>query len=130
MSRILITGVSSRWGGALAQTLERDPAVEAIIGIDTEDPRHELQRTEFVRVDAQPALIRRILAAAAIDTVVDTRLITDPLAGPLARAHEVNVEATAAMASRKTCRLSVLPTNPLGRSFNVSRIKLWLLVPE
>jgi UDP-glucose 4-epimerase len=97
MSRILITGLSSRWGGPLAQALERDRSIEAIVGIDTEDPRHELQRTEFVRVDAQPALIRRILAAAAIDTVVDTRIITDPLAGPLARAHQVNVDATAAL---------------------------------
>jgi UDP-glucose 4-epimerase len=97
MSRILITGLSSRWGGQLAQGLERDRGVEAIVGIDIEDPRHELQRTEFVRVDAQPALIRRILLAASIDTVVDTRLITDPLAGPLARAHHVNVEATAAI---------------------------------
>jgi UDP-glucose 4-epimerase len=97
MSRILITGLSSRWGGPLAQTLGRDPAVEAIVGIDTDDPRHELQRTEFVRVDAQPALIRRILSAAAIDTVVDTRLITDPLAAPLQRAHEVNIAATAAI---------------------------------
>lgn len=97
MSRILITGVASRWGGPLAQALERDRQVEAIVGIDTEDPRHELRRTEFVRIDAQPALIRRILAAAAIDTVVDTRLITDPLDGPLPRAHQVNVEATAAV---------------------------------
>lgn len=97
MRRILITGLSSRYGGPLAQALERDPGIEAIVGIDTEDPRHELQRTEFVRVDAQPALIRRILAAAAIDTVVDTRIVTDPLAGPLARAHQVNVEATAAL---------------------------------
>ena len=94
MSRILITGISSRWGGPLAQALERDPAVQAIVGIDTEDPRHELRRTEFVRVDAQPALIRRIVSAAAIDTVVDTRLITDPLLAPLQRAHEVNVGAT------------------------------------
>jgi UDP-glucose 4-epimerase len=95
MSRVLITGLSSRWGGPLAQALERDPNVEALVGIDTEDPQHELQRTEFVRVDAQPALVRRILAAAAIDTVVDTRLVTDPLAGSLARAHQINVEATA-----------------------------------
>lgn len=97
MSRILITGISSRWGGPLAQALERDPAVQAIVGIDTDDPRHELQRTEFVRVDAQPALIRRILSAAAIDTIIDTRLITDPLVASLQRAHEVNVTATAAI---------------------------------
>jgi UDP-glucose 4-epimerase len=95
--RILIAGLSSRWGGRLAQALERDREIEAIVGIDTEDPRHELQRTEFVRLDARPPLIRRIIAAAAIDTVVDTRLITDPLAGPLARARQVNVEATTAI---------------------------------
>jgi UDP-glucose 4-epimerase len=97
MSRILITGVSSRWGGPLAQALERDPTVEAIVGIDTRDPQHELDRTEFVRVDTQAGLIRRIISAAAIDTVIDTRLVTDPLLVPLARAHEINVEATASI---------------------------------
>ena len=32
--RILITGLSTYWGGRLAQALEQDPEVEAIIGID------------------------------------------------------------------------------------------------
>jgi UDP-glucose 4-epimerase len=71
-SRILITGLSTHWGGRIAQALERDPRVEAIIGIDTDDPRRELERTEFVRVDTRAPLIRRILGAAAVDTVVDT----------------------------------------------------------
>jgi UDP-glucose 4-epimerase len=97
MSRILITGISSRWGGPLAQALERDSSVEAIVGIDTSDPRHELQRTEFVRVDAQAPLIRRIVTAAAIDTVVDTRLTTDTLLVPVQQAHEINVGATVSM---------------------------------
>jgi UDP-glucose 4-epimerase len=95
MSRILITGLSSRWGGPLAQALERDPGVEAIVGIDTDEPRHELHRTEFVRVGTQEALLRRILAAAAIDTVIDTRMVTDPLLVPARRAREVNVDGTA-----------------------------------
>jgi UDP-glucose 4-epimerase len=94
MTRVLITGISSRWGGPLAQALERDPSVEALVGIDTRDPRHEFQRTEFVRVDNQPALIRRILVAAGIDTIIDTRLVTDPLLLALQRAREVNVEGT------------------------------------
>ncbi len=93
--RILITGLSSYLGGRLAQALEREPEVEALIGIDVEDPRHELQRTEFVRADIEPGPLRRILRAAAIDTVVDTRLIADPLLAPLDRAHEVNVTGTA-----------------------------------
>jgi UDP-glucose 4-epimerase len=92
--RILITGLSTHWGGRIAQALEHDPDVETIVGIDTDDPRRELQRTEFVRVDVRPPLIRRILSAADIDTVIDTRLITDPLAVPVARAREVNLTAT------------------------------------
>ncbi|HEY2770264.1 MAG TPA: NAD-dependent epimerase/dehydratase family protein [Solirubrobacteraceae bacterium] len=92
--RILITGLSSWWGGRLAQALEREPGVEAIVGIDTEDPRHELERTEFVRVDIKETFLRRIIVAAAIDTVLDTRLISDPLLASLDHVHRVNVEGT------------------------------------
>ena len=92
--RILITGVSSDCGGALAQALEREPDVQAIVGVDTTDPRHELQRTEFVRVGTDHVLLRRILGAASIDTVIDTRLVADPLIAPLERAHEINVIGT------------------------------------
>ena len=93
--RILIIGLSSNWGGRLAQALEREPEVEAIIGVDSSDPRHELDRTEFVRVDTQHALVRRIVNAAAIDTVIDTRLMVDPLTASLGRAHEINAIGTA-----------------------------------
>src|ERR1700736_6095926 len=92
--RILITGLSSYWGGRLAQALEREPQIEAIVGVDSDDPQHELERTEFVRVDTHPALIRRIVNAAAIDTVVDTRLVVDPLTTPLKQAHQINVIGT------------------------------------
>src|SRR5436305_9602748 len=95
--RILITGLSSYVGGRLAQALEREPTVETLIGVDVEDPRHELQRTEFVRVDIEHALLRRILRAAAIDTVVDTRLIADPMRAPLRSAHAVNVLGSASI---------------------------------
>jgi UDP-glucose 4-epimerase len=97
--RILITGLSSHLGGRLAQALERDPDVHSIVGIDTEDPRHEFQRTEFVRVEIEPGLVRRIVNAAAIDTVLDTRLLTNPLLEPVGRAHTVNVTDTAAILS-------------------------------
>jgi UDP-glucose 4-epimerase len=92
--RILITGLSSHWGGRLAQLLERNPAFETIIGVDTADPRHELQRTEFVRVGTDDGLLRRIVRAAAIDTVVDTRLVADMLQTSPSRAREVNVDGT------------------------------------
>jgi UDP-glucose 4-epimerase len=92
--RVLVTGLSSQLGGRLAQALERDRRIEAVIGVDTSDPRHEFERTEFVRVDTEHARIRRIVTAAAIDTVVDTRLVVDPMEVSLSRAHEVNVTGT------------------------------------
>jgi UDP-glucose 4-epimerase len=93
--RILITGLSSYLGGRLAQALESEPGVEALVGIDVEDPRHELQRTEFVRAEIEPGSVRRILRAAAIDTVVDTRLIPDAMLAPPGHVHAVNVTGTA-----------------------------------
>jgi UDP-glucose 4-epimerase len=92
--RILLTGLSTYWGGRLAQTLEQNPNVEAIIGVDSEDPTRELARTEFVRVSNQHALIRRIVKAAEIDTVVDTRLVVDSAATSPRLAHENNVIGT------------------------------------
>ena len=92
--RVLITGVSSYWGGRLAEALEERPEIEAIVGVDSEDPTRELRRTEFVRVGTQHALLRRIVLAAEIDTVVDSRLIVDSAAAPPPRAHENNVIGT------------------------------------
>lgn len=75
--RVLVMGVASVWGGRLAARLERDPAVETIVGIDTGDPRHELQRTEFVRTESDPGLIARIVRAAELDTLIDTTVLRD-----------------------------------------------------
>jgi len=92
--RVLITGLSTYWGGRLAQAIERDPEVETVIGVDAEDPRVDLERTEYVRVGTQHALLRRIVAAAEIDTVVDSRLVVDSTATSAAEAHENNVIGT------------------------------------
>jgi UDP-glucose 4-epimerase len=92
--RVLITGLSTYWGGRLARALEADPAIEAIIGVDTRDPTVELERTEFVRVGNQHTLIRRIVGAAEIDTVIDTRLVVDSIWTSPRAAHENNVIGT------------------------------------
>jgi UDP-glucose 4-epimerase len=92
--RILITGLSTYWGGRLAEALEKDPEVEAIVGVDSHDPTRELERTEFVRVGSHHSLIRRIVQAAEIDTVVDTRLVVDSVTVPPRVAHENNVIGT------------------------------------
>jgi UDP-glucose 4-epimerase len=92
--RILLTGLSTFWGGRLAQCLERDESVEAIIGVDRTPPKVELARTEFVEVADSHSLIRRIVDAAEIDTVVDTRLVVDSIVTTPRRAHENNVIGT------------------------------------
>lgn len=92
--RVLVTGLSTYWGGRLAEALEQDPVVEAVIGVDSEDPRVELERTEFIRVGIQHALIRRIVQAAEIDTVVDARLVVDSTWTSPRDAHENNVLGT------------------------------------
>jgi UDP-glucose 4-epimerase len=92
--RILVTGLSTYWGGRLAQALEAFPEVEAVIGVDNEEPHVELERTEYVKVGAQHALLRRVVEAAEIDTVVDTRLVVDSATTSSAKAHENNVIGT------------------------------------
>jgi UDP-glucose 4-epimerase len=65
-----------------------------VIGVDTSDPTCELERTEFVRVGTQHALLRRIVQAAEIDTVVDTRLVVDSLQASPREAHGANAIGT------------------------------------
>jgi UDP-glucose 4-epimerase len=105
--RILITGLSTYWGGRLAQSLEQDEDVETIIGIDRRPPKVALERTEFVQVADAHSLIRRIVQAAEIDTVVDTRLVVDSTVTSPRRAHENNVIGTmnilAACSGQDTC---------------------------
>ncbi len=92
--RILVTGLSTYWGGRLAQALEAFPSVEAVVGVDNEEPQVELERTEYVKVGTQHALLRRVVEAAEIDTVVDTRLVVDSATTSPAKAHENNVIGT------------------------------------
>jgi UDP-glucose 4-epimerase len=92
--RILITGLSTYWGGRLAQALEALPEVEAVIGVDRRPPKVELTRTEYVRVSDSHSLIRRIVHGAEIDTVVDTRLVVDSIVTTPRLTHENNVIGT------------------------------------
>jgi UDP-glucose 4-epimerase len=92
--RVLVTGLSTYWGGRLAQALESFPEIEAIIGVDTREPTRELERTEYVKVGNQHSLIQRIVQAAEIDTVIDTRLVVDAIATSRSEAHENNVIGT------------------------------------
>jgi UDP-glucose 4-epimerase len=92
--RVLVTGLSTYWGARLAQALEGFERIEAIIGVDAEPPTRELERTEFVQVHNQHSLLQRIVRAAEIDTVVDTRLVVNSVNAPPRETHDNNVIGT------------------------------------
>jgi UDP-glucose 4-epimerase len=92
--RVLVTGLSTYWGGRLAQALEGFEQVEAIVGVDSREPNRELERTEFVKVSNQHSLLRRIVRAVEIDTVIDARLVVNSLMTSPRLAHENNVIGT------------------------------------
>lgn len=92
--RVLVTGLGTFWGGRVAQALEEDPGVEVIVGLDTTEPTVELERTEYVRVDANYSILARIVKATQVDTIVHTFLVVDPTQMSKRAMHEVNVIGT------------------------------------
>jgi UDP-glucose 4-epimerase len=90
--RVLITGVGSYLGTLLATRLERDPEVEAIVGLDTREPRRRLERTELIHADIRDPGIAPLVARAEVDTVVHNSIVRQPGPGMSARAmHDINV---------------------------------------
>ena len=93
--RILIAGIGTHWGTALALRLERDPAVEQVLGIDTTPPLAELERTEFLEADIRSPLLARLLPSTGADTLVHTGILWYPEPGKPQRAlHDINVIGT------------------------------------
>jgi UDP-glucose 4-epimerase len=92
--RVLITGLSTFWGGRLAQVLESDPDVEVVIGLDTKEPTVRLERTEYVRSDENYSILARIVRATKVDTIVHTFLSVDSTEMTGRALHELNVIGT------------------------------------
>jgi UDP-glucose 4-epimerase len=90
--RVLITGVGSYLGTLLAARLERDPEVEAVVGIDTRRPKTGLERTELHDADIRDPEIARLIKEAAPDAVVHNKIVRQPGPGMSSRAmHDINV---------------------------------------
>jgi UDP-glucose 4-epimerase len=90
--RVLVTGVGSHLGSLLAARLERDPQVDAVVGIDTRRPRVPLSRTELHDADIRDPEIAGLIADAAPDTVVHEKIVRQPGPGMSSRAmHDINV---------------------------------------
>jgi UDP-glucose 4-epimerase len=116
--RVLITGLSTFWGGRLAQALEADPDVDVIIGLDTREPRVKLERTEYVRSDENYSILSRIVKATGVDTVAHTFLVVDSTQMSSRAMHEINVIGTmnlfaAASAAGSTVRRVVVKSTSL-----------------
>ena len=92
--RVLITGLASFWGGQVAQHFEQDPSVDVIVGMDTDEPVVELERTEFVRTDDSYSILARIVRSTQVDTVVHAGLVVNSALYPDRRLHEKNVIGT------------------------------------
>jgi UDP-glucose 4-epimerase len=90
---VLVTGVSRFLGARVANTLQADPGIERVIGVDTVPPATPLGRTEFVRVDIRTPSIAKVISSAGVDTVVHLNLVTSPSA-PRSKVKEFNVIGT------------------------------------
>ena len=69
--RVLITGMGGELGTRIANLLERDSRVEAVVGIDVEPPRRRLHRAEFHWIDPRDAaataqLVREVEPTALV----------------------------------------------------------------
>jgi UDP-glucose 4-epimerase len=90
--RVLITGVGSWVGGALARRLERDPAFEHVVGLDTRKPLVSLERTELLDADIRSPVIARLVPQTRVDTVVHNQIVRRAGPGMSTRAmHDINV---------------------------------------
>lgn len=93
--RVLITGVSRFLGLRLAKRLEEVDGVEAVVGVDLEEPPVPLRDVEFIRADISSPLIARVIEATAVDTVVHTNIGSSPARlGGRSRMKENNVVGT------------------------------------
>jgi len=117
-SRVLITGLGSYWGSRLAQHLEARDDVDVIVGLDVDDPRLPLERTEFVRSDSSYSILHRIVEATRIDTILHTHLVVDSTQLGGRAVHEINVIGTmnllaAASAADTTVRKVIVKSSTL-----------------
>jgi len=92
---ILVAGVSRYLGGRFARILTADPAVSRVIGVDVVPPPHDIGDADFVRADIRNPVIAKVIARAAVDTVVHMNVIATPTgAGGRVSMKEINVIGT------------------------------------
>lgn len=93
--RVLITGVGSYVGTALARRLQADPEVEYVAGLDTREPREPLNGVELIDADIRDPVIATLIPRTGVDTVVHNQIVRQPGPGMSSRSmHDINVIGT------------------------------------
>jgi UDP-glucose 4-epimerase len=95
---VMVTGVSRYLGSRFVRLLQARAGVDRVIGVDVVPPPRELGglgRAEFVRADIRNPVIAKVIASAAVDTVVHMSVIATPAgAGGRTSMKEINVIGT------------------------------------
>ena len=78
----------------MVQRLVEDPDVAEVIAIDIREPRYDLGRADYLKLDIRHSLIGKLVRSVGIDTVVHTLTRIDSFDMDPARAHEMNVIGT------------------------------------
>ena len=90
--RVLITGVASHLGTALARRLQRERDFDYVAGLDTRAPRVRLDRVDHIEVDIRDPLLMKVLPGLRVDTLVHNQIVRQPGPGMSPQAaHDINV---------------------------------------
>jgi UDP-glucose 4-epimerase len=73
--------------------LESRDDVAAVYGLDIDDPKVALERTEFLHADTRHSLLTKLVRGLAVDTVVHCAVLTEGRT-PARAMHETNVIGT------------------------------------
>lgn len=109
--RILVTGVATQLGTALARRLGADPNVAFVGGIDVPEPAGDLGGAEFIRLDLRNPFVAKVVESTRADTIVHLHITALPTeAGGRSRMKELNVIGTMQLlaAAQKSPRLRSL----------------------
>jgi UDP-glucose 4-epimerase len=109
--RVLVTGMGGDIGIRVTNLLERDPKVEAVLGVDIDPPRRRMHRAEFRRVDPRD---RRKLV----------RIVRDfaPTAVVHLGVYEPNARAGPALARSLTREFTVTALGAAAENPNLDRV--------
>ncbi len=89
---MLITGVASHIGAALAGRLVNHPGFEHVAGLDTRRLAEPPPGVELIEADVRDPVIDTLIPRTGVDTVVHNQIVRQPSPGMSSRAmHDINV---------------------------------------